>query len=214
MPVFSRTRGQAFLLSSARLTGLSILLLCLNVLTATAADIELRTSQHKVTKLKSWFVTGHGFALELTQRLPDQNRAFFMSQGYSEKLSNVLGTSCIFKTVIQNKNTATSGKTIAIDMSQWIIEHDNKKKSMYTREYWGEQFVKKHKLEKNKALVLQWGFYPTKNLISPGDYNWGLSSFGLPPGAKFNLILHWSIGAKHYQYKVANMNCPPDKDRL
>jgi hypothetical protein len=176
--------------------------------------ISVKQTQNKTTRLKSWFLNDGGFFLELTQRLPDQNRAFFQSQGFDEKLSDILGTSCIFKTVIQNKHTAASTNIVTVDLGKWKIVQNKKTRPMQTRERWADVFIQQHKVPKTRALVLRWALYPTVNNINPGDYNWGMSSFGLKPGSKFDLIVHWSVKGKDYQHTIKNMGCPPDKDRL
>jgi len=48
----------------------------------------------------------------------------------------------------------------------------------------------------------------------PGDYNWGLTAFGIPPGSVFDLEVKWQADAKQHSGEIRDIQCAPDVDRL
>ncbi len=175
---------------------------------------HLEVTRHPQTLLKSWHYRHAGFRLELTQRLPDQNRAIMQARGFSETVADLIAKQCLFKTVIQNQTEADRNIRIHIDLRKWRIRHGNRFYRMKTREYWTGVFLPKHKHKPASALALKWGLYPTTNTLQAGDYNWGLSSFGLAPGARFDLKIVWTRNDKPRTLWINGMQCPPDVDRL
>lgn len=179
----------------------------------TAGDIKVTMTVDKTHKLKSWFVKSAGLDFELSQRLPDQNRALFMARGYDEKSSDFIAKRCVYKTVLKSVFTAASKKIIKINLNKWEVWHKGKKRQMLTREKW-VRLLKPFKISHSKMLVVVWGFYPTQNVLMPGDYNWGLTGYGLAPGEKFDLVMNWTVNGKPRQVRIKNVECTPDKRRL
>ncbi len=184
---------------------------------ATATPLSktgLTVTQNSQTLLKSWHYRHAGFMLELTQRLPDQNRAIMQARGFSEKVADLIARQCLFKTVIQNQTEAGKNIRLHLDLRNWKIRYKNTLRQMKTREYWTGVFLKQHRHKPASALALKWGLYPTTNTLQAGDYNWGLSSFGLPPGSRFDLKIVWTRNGKPHTLWINGMQCPPDVDRL
>ena len=42
------------------------------------------------------------------------------------------------------------------------------------------------------------------------DYNWGMSSYGLPPGSQFDLVFTWKREGKSFEGRIDNVSCPDD----
>ena len=56
--------------------------------------------------------------------------------------------------------------------------------------------------------------FPTRQQFHPGDYNWGLTAFGIPPGSVFDLEVSWQEGGSHRSGKITGIVCTPDVDAL
>ncbi len=62
-----------------------------------------------------------------------------------------------------------------------------------TREVW-ERYWQGLNIEKGPRIAFRWALLPTKQRFEPGDYNWGMTSFGLVPGEDFDLSLSMRMG--------------------
>jgi hypothetical protein len=56
--------------------------------------------------------------------------------------------------------------------------------------------------------------FPTQQEYLPGDYNWGLTAYGIPPGSTFDLDVSWAEGGKLRSGEIRGIVCAPDVDRL
>jgi len=63
-------------------------------------------------------------------------------------------------------------------------------------------------------LVIRWGMFPTQQEFLPGDYNWGLTAYGVPPGAVFDLVVTWQEGETRRSGEIKDIVCAPDVDKL
>jgi hypothetical protein len=48
----------------------------------------------------------------------------------------------------------------------------------------------------------------------PGDYNWGLTAYGIPPGSMFDLAVTWQEGEVQHRGEIKGIVCAPDVDKL
>jgi hypothetical protein len=51
---------------------------------------------------------------------------------------------------------------------------------------------------------------PTQQEYAPDDYNWGMTSYGLPPGSEFDLVFAWHRGEQNFGGQIAGIECAPD----
>ena len=63
-------------------------------------------------------------------------------------------------------------------------------------------------------LVVRWGMFPTQQEFLPGDYNWGMTAYGLPPGAVFDLEVNWKEADMQHSGEIGGVLCAPDVDKL
>jgi hypothetical protein len=63
-------------------------------------------------------------------------------------------------------------------------------------------------------LVIRWGMFPTQQEYLPGDYNWGLTAYGIPPGSQFDLEVTWQQGGVPHRGEIKDIVCAPDVDSL
>lgn len=163
--------------------------------------------------LKKWHFLDGDIEIELIQRLPDQTRALFMNHEFSREVIEELATSCMFQTIIRNNGKSGSDRPVAIDLTQWRMRHAGKVTGIRLKEPWLESWTDEQASQAAK-LVVRWGMFPTQQEYLPGDYNWGLTAYGIPPGSKFDLEVFWKEGATVRSGNINGVECAPDVDKL
>ncbi|MCG6887578.1 MAG: hypothetical protein LJE74_10240 [Proteobacteria bacterium] len=171
--------------------------------------VTLSTGIDEVANLPYWEIKGDGMTLRLVQRLPDQSRGFAMARGFTPEQAEVFAQSCAFQTVFKNISNLTTPGTLNYNLRDWIIYYQGKKRGMKTREDW-EKTWPPGQVKPAAQLALNWGLYPTVQSYKPGDYNWGLSTFNLKPGAMFDLRVVWHQYDKQHEFVIHDVQCAPD----
>jgi hypothetical protein len=85
----------------------------------------------------------------------------------------------------------------------------NKQHGLKTRKDWAHEWHKEN-VTKPVQLAFEWSLFPTTQEYQAGDYNWGMTIFGLKPGTKFNLQFSWQQYGKKYQAWINDIECAPD----
>jgi hypothetical protein len=190
---------------------LKVVALCaLMPLLAAAAAVR---SVDEVTGLVKWHFSAGDLEIELIQRLPDQTRAFFLARGFSSEVADEIATRCVFQTIVRNRGDAGSGKPIAIDLGQWRMLHDGTRAGIRLKEDWIASWPQ-DRVSQASRLAFRWATFPTVQEFLPGDYNWGMTAYGLPPGAVFDLNMVWEQGGQVQSDWIRGLECPADVDRL
>ena len=168
----------------------------------------VKTGINPETNLKFWLFDNDGFFLKLTQRLPDQTRAYFEARGFDQASAEIAGTSCIFQSMIKNTGT-DSGVLINADLSEWKVVSGEASKSMLLREYW-QKLWQDRKQSQAAKVAFEWSLLPTRVQYDVNDYNWGMSSYGLLPGSHFDLLFSWTKEGKQYNGMISDVICSED----
>ncbi len=173
------------------------------------ADVE--RSIDAETQLKSWKLIQGALSLEIIQRLPDQTRGFFLARGFSREIANDIGTQCVLQTI--GKNTTLAGKEAAIsyNLKDWIVRTATETRGIKLKEQWSDEWQGEDVNEAAK-LAFRWATFPTAQSFEPGgDYNWGMISFGLPPGSLFDLQVTWKEDNEIQSNWIRQIECPIDR---
>jgi hypothetical protein len=173
-----------------------------------ADETIVKHGEDPTTGLKSWLWDNGSFYLELTQRLPDQTRGYFESRGFDNASTEIAGTSCIFQTMIKNSGTDSS-VVITADLDEWQVISGNTIKPMLLREYWQNLWLD-HNQSESAKIAFEWSLLPTKVKYEINDYNWGMSSYGLVPGRRFDLLFYWYQNGKKFNGRINDVICPDD----
>ena len=192
-----------FLPSYERLIG-SLILLSHVFITPVSADVLNATDQE--TGLASWTWRDQGVSLQLRQLLPDQTRAFFLGRGFQAGEADGVGRACVFQTIFRNDGL----KSVEYDLTEWSVQHKGKHLPLQTREVWEQHWLEQN-IGKGPRIAFRWALLPTRQRFEPGDYNWGMTSFGLAPGERFDLSLSMSIGDDPVGAEIPGITCAPDK---
>jgi hypothetical protein len=160
-------------------------------------------------RLPYWEVVEPGVSIRLVQRLPDQTRGFFQARGFPDGDAEVIAQSCVFQTVFRNTSGASEPVTIEYDLRDWAVHAAGARRGLKTREDWRKLWVAR-RAPKAAQLAFEWSLLPTRQSYRPGDYNWGMTLFGLAPGAEFDLDVVWREDGKPRRARLSGVRCAPD----
>lgn len=174
---------------------------CTQAGVATGIDAE--------ANLPYWELTAPGMSVRLVQRLPDQTRAFFMARGFDRGAVERVAQSCVFQTVFRNTADAADPGALEYDLRDWIVHTGERRQKMKTREDWAAVWIGQG-APRAARIAFEWALLPTRQTYNPGDYNWGMSIFGLAPGTRFDLTLVWTQFGERHTARIEDMQCAPD----
>jgi hypothetical protein len=156
--------------------------------------------------LQTWRLRAQGLELALVQRTPNQTQSFFLARHFPKKIASQIAHSCTFQTTGKNSLTPQSGLHISFDMHDWRVRTRNGIKPVKLKEQWLTQAL--HTLPKPQQAAFRWSTFPTRQTYAPGDFNWGMTTFDLPPGTSFDLLVTWKTGGQSHQYWIKGLQCP------
>jgi hypothetical protein len=159
------------------------------------------------TGLRSWEWREAGVVLRLVQRLPDQTRAFFQARGFSSATADRIANACIFQTIFRNE----SEQPLSYSLDDWRVLRQGASGQLMTRERWDAAW-QEGEASQAARIALRWALLPTRQRFEPGDYNWGMTGFGLPPGSVFDLELVLRLGGEQVTRSIDGIVCAPDRE--
>jgi len=172
---------------------------------------DISKTQNEETGLIGWKLKQDSMELELVQRLPDQTRAFFLARGFPAGIADDLGRSCIFQTILRNTGVdAGTSPTLTVSLKDWQVIHDGTSRPLKLKEVW-DQAWSDAVVSKSARLAFRWATFPSIQTFQPGDYNWGMISFDLAPGARFDLRLVWREGNERRSAEIEDLICAHDR---
>ncbi len=160
------------------------------------------------TGLESWHWAEAGIQLTLVQRLPDQTRAFFEARGLDAAHADALARNCVFQTVIRN----TGQRSFRFDLGEWRVVGPGGRRPLRLRADWLAHWQDRG-LSGPARIALRWALYPRRQRFAPGDYNWGMTAMGLPPGSRFDLHFVWYRGQSRLSGVLHGLRCAPEQLR-
>ncbi len=175
---------------------------------AGAAALESGSGVDPQSGLRFWFVRDEGMSLRLAQILPDQTRGFFLARGFSAAQADRIALSCVFQTDF--RNIATGDAPLAYDLREWVVHYRGESRRMKLRADWAREWQEAG-LAPGPRTAFEWALYPTAQIYQAGDYNWGIATFDLPPGARFDLELVWTRAGTRYRHLIRDMHCVEDR---
>jgi len=198
-----RTEGAG---PAGRRGGIRVFLVLGSSLLASAISAEVETGHDPDTGLASWTWHHEEVSIQLVQRLPDQTRAFFLARGFSAAAAELIGGACVFQTIFRNDGE----RPVSYDLGEWMIHHNGEDRGLRTRGVWDREWQARG-IDQPARIAFRWSLLPTVQRFEPGDYNWGMTSFGLPPGERFDLSLRISLDGQQVADKIPAIICAPDK---
>jgi len=176
---------------------------------AVPAAAVVNTGTDDEARLPYWEIVEPGVSIRLVQRLPDQTRGFFQARGFSVADSELIAQSCVFQTVFKNLSLASEPVKIEYNLREWVVYAAGAKRAMKTREDWKKIWTARG-AALPAQLAFEWALLPTRQSYGPGDYNWGMSIYGLAPGTLFDLDLVWHQNGERRTARLKGVQCAPD----
>ena len=174
----------------------------------TPLQAELSRGEDPDTGLRHWHWQEAGISFKLTQRLPDQTRAFFDARGFDKDARERVALACVFQSEFRNV-AGNDEPPVEYKLTDWRIHTDEGTRSLMVRESW-KKIWQQYDLSKPAKIAFEWALLPTYQKYAAGDYNWGMTAYGLPPGSEFDLEFSWQRGDQHYTRRINGIECPPD----
>ncbi len=172
-----------------------------------AADGLTKTehSVHPQTGIESWQFKDkdEGVEVLLMQIDPDQARAFFLGRGFKREDVDHYASSCVFMTVVKNG----SSFPVFYRLGDWRYTRGDgvarklKLKDAWLRE-WDERGV-----TQSSRIAFEWSQHPVEQMLEPGDWNQGMTTFPVPHGESFDLTVKWKIGEGIHAGTMPKVRC-------
>ncbi len=172
------------------------------------AFAEVQTGSDPETGLRFWQWSEDGVSVRLVQRLPDQTRGFFLARGFRAAEADRIARACVFQTIFRNDGA----RPVDFDLRDWRVLHQGQSSRLRVREDW-DALWPEDAVSKAARIALRWSLLPTRQHFEPGDYNWGMSAYGLAPGSRFDLRLVLHIGGQPVEALLPGIECPRDGDK-
>ena len=187
-------------------------LLCILLSFVTAiAGAQVEVSMDPETQLTSWKFSEQHFSLELIQRLPDQTRAFFQARGFSSEIANDIATQCVLQAIGKNTSDKDQLAEVSYHLKNWKIYLGKKAQGIKLKEQWDDEWTD-DQVNNASRIAFRWATFPTQQSFDPGgDFNWGMISFGLPPGSIFDLEIEWRQDNHLHSQWIKQIQCPVDR---
>ena len=182
--------------------------------TALAQGDALRQGQDPQSGLKSWTLRAPPVQIELIQRLPDQTRGFFLARGFPRRVADDIATHCVLQAIGRNVAPPGHGPVFVIDLSDWRIRlpGERRLRPIKLKSDWLAQWRDDPAVSRAARIAFRWATFPTRQTYRPTDYNWGMISFGPPPGTVFDLQVAWRVDGRVVRRWIEGVECPPDRD--
>ncbi len=159
--------------------------------------------------LASWRWQSESVSVELVQRLPDQTRAFFQGRGFSTEAADAIALGCVFQTIFRNTAHRGEPATVEYHMGDWRVSTPSGSRPPKLKEVWDREWEALN-VSRSARIAFRWSLLPTHQRFEAGDYNWGMTSFGLAPGSRFDLELVWHRDGRRETGRLEDVECPPD----
>jgi len=179
------------------------------MLLSVTAVAGITTGIDESAKLPFWEWNDQSVSLRLVQRLPEQSIGFFMARKFSMENAVLIANNCMFQTVFKNISEASMPVLVEYNLNEWNIIFDGKTQKPKTRENWLEVWKNKN-IDPSSKIAFEWALMPTIQKYQQGDYNWGMTSFGLPPGTVFNLQGKILVNNEIVIINIPSIQCAPD----
>lgn len=152
----------------------------------------------------TWETQAHGVLFSLTQILPEQVQAFYVNRGFTLQQIEPYTSSCVYMIVVRND---TAPGTIHFITRNWYVFTEGKAHKLTSVESW-IQTLSKDNIMKPALTAFHWAQFPAEQEYAPGgNWNQGMLSFGLEPGAQFDVTARWDIDGKAFEAKLQGVQC-------
>lgn len=169
---------------------------------------ETRHSVDPDTQLATWETETGGVHLRLTQISPDQARAFMQARGLDKESVEEFAHTCVYMAVVRND----SRQAIGYRLADWrYIPAGEAPRPMLSKHDWLARWRPRN-FSRPVRLAFEWSQIPPEQSFAPGDWNQGMSTYGLPAGSRFDVLYRWRQNGKLHEGVLRNVQCPAHFD--
>ncbi|MHB0974355.1 MAG: hypothetical protein ACYC0P_08935 [Thiobacillus sp.] len=155
------------------------------------------------TGLASWQTETDGIQVRLTQISPDQARAFYQARGFSAAAAERYARECVFMTVVRN----IGDTPIRHRLADWrYVAGDQPARAIRGKAEWARLW-KRQGVPESARIAFTWAQFPTAQTFAPGDWNQGMTSYGVPRGGQFDLHFAWHADGKLHRGTLEQARC-------
>jgi len=191
--------------------GIAVALGLLYLLFAPVLAAEVTKTVNAETGLLGWKLREGNFEMELVQRLPDQTRAFFQARGFPATIADRIARACVMQTIVRNTGQPGRAQAVRVDLREWRLKYRNLIRPIKRKETWLAEWTE-NAISPAARIAFRWATFPTGQIFEPrGDYNWGMTSYGLPPGVEFDLQVVWHEGPQRHVAWLRHLQCAADR---
>ena len=94
---------------------------------------------------------------------------------------------------LPDQTRAFGERAVEYDLGDWSVRYRAEHLPLRTREIWDREWQAQG-VDEEARIAFRWSLLPSVQRFESGDYNWGMTSFGLSPGERFDLSLTLSVG--------------------
>lgn len=150
---------------------------------------------------------GNGLRLEMAPLSHDQVRSFFAARGFDAlAVDHIVKEGCVFRSAIGNQASDPAAPHITIDQSEWRLFVNADVRKLRTRADW-QPLWQRLNVETAPRVAFKWALFPPHQEFASADYNWGMITFGLAPGTRFDLEVVWREGTERRVKLFKNVEC-------
>ncbi len=176
------------------------------LLTAAAAGAAAGQAERvdPATGARTWEIQVAGVSLSLTQILPDQARAFYLNRGLPAAAAEDYATACVYMTVLRNDSAPG---VVRFAIADWEVVSGEDRRPPLGLAAWLVRLAP-HALDEAALIAFRWAQFPPEQAYQPGgDWNQGMLTTGLPPGARFDLVARWTVNGRDYEGVIDDVRC-------
>jgi len=179
------------------------------------AFAAVTTSTDPETQQQSWLLTtSEGLELKVAHISPDQAHGFFLARGFPSAIAHNIATHCPMQIVLKNTGTKKNGVAITVLLKEWQVKITNDSKvstkGIKLKETWHKEWQGKQDIPATAKLAFRWATFPSEQTFRPrGDYNWGVTTIGLPAATTdfFDLNVVWYQNGVQKNEWIDAMTC-------
>ncbi len=161
------------------------------------------TSVDTDTGLVTWQTETQGIQVRLTQISPDQARAFYQARGFSPAAAERYARECVFMTVVRNIGELP----IRHNLANWrYVSAGQPPRAIRSKVAW-EHLWKRQGVAESARIAFTWAQIPDTQTFAPGDWNQGMTAYGVPRGGRFDLTFVWHANGKTHSGKLEQVRC-------
>ena len=149
----------------------------------------------------------NGLKFEIGSLTAELTQAFFIGRGFSSKdAAYIAETGCVFRSAIGNAGSKSSAPPVTIELGNWRLHQGGQTTPPRTREDWPDIWNSRG-VDETSKIAFHWALFPTVQDYLASDYNWGLLTFALPPGSRFDLEVVWKTGDVRHEKRLNGLEC-------